>query len=40
METTNTEEQQRHGWTLMVVHLGEYLATVQGGGPLAQGARA
>jgi uncharacterized protein YndB with AHSA1/START domain len=35
METTNTEEQQRHGWTLMVVHLGEYLATVQGGGPLA-----
>jgi len=28
METTNSEEQQRHGWTLMVVHLGEYLATL------------
>ena len=28
MEPTHSEEQQRHGWTLMVVHLGEYLATV------------
>jgi uncharacterized protein YndB with AHSA1/START domain len=28
METTNSEAKQREGWTAMVVHLGEYLATV------------
>ena len=28
MESAHTEAQQREGWTLMIVHLGEYLATV------------
>ncbi len=27
LETTHSEDQQREGWTAMLVHLGEYLAT-------------
>jgi hypothetical protein len=28
LETTYSEEQQRHGWTLMYVNLDTYLATL------------